>query len=420
MRANTVAAVLPAILRPLRDPALALLWGGLATSAVGDQLFAVALAWVAVGAFGAAAGYLTALQAAIVLVVALFAGRWADRREHRRLMIAADLGRAAVLLGVMAAWLLRGTPPGWTLVAAVLALATGQALFRPALQATIPAVVTDVAMLPAANALLDTTERIARLLGPGVVGMLSAVLPLVHFVTVDAATFVASALALVGIGRLRALPEAEPPEAETVLRSALRGFVALRRHGLLGYIVMTTGVVLGAWYAAMFLGLPLMLERGGGGGIGAYGLVIASYGATNLLAVIVVGSRRVPARPAAMVFGGLALIGVGTALMGVAGMALHGRWLLPGLCAAAALGAIGGPMEDVAVAVLRQTRLPRADQAAAMRAFLVSGNLGLLVAFAVVPSLFDALGAAPTVVLCGLSMVVVAAAGIVRHRRAES
>jgi len=383
--------------------------------------FAVALAWVAVGAFGTAAGYLTALQAATVLVVALFAGRWADRREHRRLMITADLGRAAVLIGVVAAWLLHGSPPGWTLVAAVLALAAGQALFRPALQATIPAVVTEVAMLPAANALLDTTERIARLLGPGIVGLLSALLPLVHFVTVDAATFLASALALTGIGRLRTLPDAAPPEAETVLRSAVRGFVALRRHGLLGYIVMTTGVVLGGWYAAMFLGLPLMLERGGaGGGIGAYGLVIASYGATNLLAVIVVGSRRVPARPAAMVFGGLALVGTGTALMGVAGMALHGRWLLPGLCAAAALGAIGGPMEDVAVAVLRQTRLPRADQPAAMRAFLVSGNLGLLLAFAVAPSLFTALGAAPTVVLCGLSLVAVAAAGIVRHRHATS
>ena len=106
------AMAVPVLLRPLRDPALALLWGGLAASAVGDQLFAVVLAWIAVGVLGTAAGYLTAMQAAVVLTTALLGGRWADRRGHRRLMIAADLGRATVLAGLIAAWLLTGTPKG--------------------------------------------------------------------------------------------------------------------------------------------------------------------------------------------------------------------------------------------------------------------------------------------------------------------
>src|SRR3712207_5491034 len=35
----------PRLLRPLRTPAVALLWGGLAASAIGDQLFAVVLSW---------------------------------------------------------------------------------------------------------------------------------------------------------------------------------------------------------------------------------------------------------------------------------------------------------------------------------------------------------------------------------------
>lgn len=37
------------ILRPLRGRSMALLWGGLSLSAVGDQLYAVALTWIAVG-----------------------------------------------------------------------------------------------------------------------------------------------------------------------------------------------------------------------------------------------------------------------------------------------------------------------------------------------------------------------------------
>ena len=44
------------ILQPLRDGAVAALWGGLATAAIGDQLYTVALSWIAVAVFGTAAG----------------------------------------------------------------------------------------------------------------------------------------------------------------------------------------------------------------------------------------------------------------------------------------------------------------------------------------------------------------------------
>jgi DHA3 family macrolide efflux protein-like MFS transporter len=53
----------PLLLRPLAIGRVRLLWGALTLSAMGDQLYAVALVWVAVGVLGPAAGYLSALQA---------------------------------------------------------------------------------------------------------------------------------------------------------------------------------------------------------------------------------------------------------------------------------------------------------------------------------------------------------------------
>ena len=409
------------LFRPLRDVPIALLWGGMATSAVGDQLDAVALSWIAVAVFGAAAGYLTALQVGTVLVMALGSGHWADRRAHRSVMIGADLGRAAALLVVVAAWLAVGHPPAWGLVLAVLVLAAGQALFRPALQATLPALIADRTLLPATNGLLDSTDRIARLLGPGLVALLAGFLPLAHFLTLDAATFAASALAIWLIGRLRPLPRAAP-EAEAGIGAAIaRGFRAMRRHALLGYVLGATCVINGAWYVAMFLGVPLAIEhlgvRGpGGSGLSAYGLVISAYGCTNLLATLVVGNLALPPRPGLRMFSGNMTVGAGFLLLGAAmALPMPPAARLPCFMAAAGLAAIGGPMSDITIATLRQTLLAAGDMAAAMRAYMVMNNFGLLVGMLLAPELFRGVGIPGTVGLCGAAILLAGVTGMLRH-----
>lgn len=409
------------LFRPLRDAPIALLWAGLATSAVGDQLYAVALSWIAVGVFGAAAGYLGALQAAVVLLTALGCGHWADRRRHRSMMMAADGARAGVLLLVAAAWEMERHPPGWGLVLAVAAIAAGQAFFRPALQASLPALTPDRALLPATNALLDTTDRIARLLGPGLVALLAGILPLLHFLTLDAATFLVSACAILLIGRLRALPFVPGATAEGVGAAIARGFRAMRQHALLGYVLGSTFVINGTWYAAMFLGLPLAITRlgahgPGGSGLSAYGAVISAYGLTNLLATLVVGNLVLPSRPGLRMFSGNLTVGSGIVLLGLAmALPLPAGLRLPCFMAMAGLAAIGGPMSDVTIATLRQTLLDEADMAAAMRAYMVMNNLGLLVGMALAPALFRALGVPAGVMLCGAAIVLVGLTGLLRH-----
>ena len=97
---------LPALLRD--DTVFRRYWSAHTISLFGDQISMLALPLVAVLTLDAGAaqmGYLTAASWLPYLLFALHAGAWVDRRGHRRrTMIAADIGRAAVLLSVPLAY----------------------------------------------------------------------------------------------------------------------------------------------------------------------------------------------------------------------------------------------------------------------------------------------------------------------------
>jgi MFS transporter, DHA3 family, macrolide efflux protein len=417
LRIIRIKVPVPRIFHPLRSAPVALLWGGLSLSALGDQLYAVALTWIAVEVVGSNAGYLSALQALVVLIAVLGIGRWADRWHPQRSMISADLSRACILLAVVGVWLAAGGPNVGQLVVAIVVLAIGQAVFQPALQSVLPALISDTRLLPAANGLLDMTDRSARLLGPGLVALLAGILPIVHFLTLDACSFLASAAALLLITRLRPDRPAEYPiQREAIWQGIVKGCRAMAAHPLLGYFLATAGLLNGAWYAVYFLGLPLMIARHGvpGSGLSAYGLVLSTYGCTNLAATVFFGSRPLPARPQFMMFGGNLLVGAGLALLGIASL-LPAAWMLYGLAMAAALGAVGGPMKDIPVAVLRQTRLRPEDRAAGMRAYMAASSAGTLLAMLLAPGAIALAGAVPVVVACGAAYGGVGMVGLALH-----
>src|SRR5215472_1485558 len=86
-----------------RRPDFLKLWTGYTVSVFGSKITLLALPLTAVLALHATPlqmGLLAAAGTAPYLVLSLFAGVWVDRRRRRPLMIAADLGRAALLLSV--------------------------------------------------------------------------------------------------------------------------------------------------------------------------------------------------------------------------------------------------------------------------------------------------------------------------------
>jgi hypothetical protein len=401
------------LVRPLRQPAFALLWAGLAFSALGDQVYVVALAWLAVQAFGANAGLLSALTAACALTAALFAGRWVDHRVQPGVMVAADLARAGALVGAVAAWSALGPSPA-ALGLAVAVLGAGQSLFRPAMQAVLPVLVRSAPDLPAANALLDSTERMARLGGPALVGLLGGVVPPLQFLSLDALTFVGSAAAVVLAARMAALAGVRRAGTrDGVLEGLVRGFRTLRGHPLLYRATLVGFVSNGAWLATFYLALPLRL---GSGRLGAYGAVMAAYGLGNLASMLVVGSRPATTRPGWVVLVADTCFSAGILLVGVAA-SLDGPALVPCLAAGAALTAASAPPADILLAVLRQTELPRADLPAAMRAVIAVAQGGFLVAMLAAPAALRAVAPGTFIAGCGAAGVVASVLGLGRFRR---
>jgi MFS family permease len=383
---------------------VALLWSGLALSATGDQLYAVALTWIAVGVLGAGAGYLAALQSACILVSVLFAGYWLDRQSHRRVLIFDHLIEAGALALVVAAWTHTGSASPILLILAVVVLSIGIGITRPAVQALLPELVPDEALLPAANALIDSTERMARLVGPLIVGALAGLLPEKHFLTLDALSFIAAAIAMM---LLPAAPQRPPAFAVRGLDAVLRGFIALRRDRLLRDCWSVAAIANGTWVVTFFLCVPLAIERigavgFGGSGLGAFGLVIACYGVTNFAALLIVGNRAMPLQPARQIIAAKLVMMTGMAIVAFAAWCAPPDLLLPGFMLGAVVSAPSGPMADIPLAFMRQTRMGPGEVAPVVRAFIASNQVGSITGLLVAPVLIRWIGVGGVAALCSL------------------
>src|SRR5579883_2481097 len=187
-------------LRMLRRRHLAVLWLSQVLSAVGDNLYAIAVVWTAVQVAGSGAGLVVAAQSLAGLVFGLLGGVFADRWDRRLTMTLVDLLRAAAVATLpLLAWI--GALRLWQMALVAVVIGGLGALFDPALQASLPALTGDMATLQATNGLMDITRRLARALGPSLVGVLVALLPVPQFFTLDAVSFLISAGAVYSLGR---------------------------------------------------------------------------------------------------------------------------------------------------------------------------------------------------------------------------
>ena len=218
------------IFRPLKDPAVATVWSGLAASTIGEDLFRVAVVWIAAEQIGNAAGYVNAAQYGAMLVVGLLGASLFDRWRADRAMIGCEIcqRRARPAAGRPAST--SGACRSRCWCSSVMGLAAMRMVFTPALQSAVPVLVPDRDAMQAINGLFDATWRLARLIGPMLAAVLNTLLPVIHFLSVTALGFVLSALADVG-GARPAVRSGEPAAAEPAAAGAARGMPCSTARG---------------------------------------------------------------------------------------------------------------------------------------------------------------------------------------------
>ena len=286
------------LLAPLRHRDFRVLWSGMAVSLVGDGIFLIAIAWETYVLWNAPAALsIVGIGMTVPTVVfLLLGGVLSDRHDRRLLMLWADLVRAAAV-ACLAVLVLAHALRLWELVALVALYGCGTAFFTPAFEAMVPDLLPP-ADLPAANSLDQFVRPIAlRLLGPLLGGWLVASGAGLAF-TVDAASFGASALAVLA---LRKRPRAVGKHAShaTAMREGL-SFIR-KRVWLWGTLVAAAAASL------VFLGpsevlLPYMVKNELHASARDLGLVFAAGGVGAIGAALWMGQRGHPRRDVTVMY----------------------------------------------------------------------------------------------------------------------
>ena len=289
------------ILRPLRDRDFALLWAGLTVSLIGDGIYLVAIAWQAYDISNTPSALaVVGLAWSVGLTLFLLTGGvFSDRMDRRRVMIAADLVRAAVLtlMGVLA---IRGELEIWHMVVLVLFYAGGEAFFGPALSALVPDVLKGEQLVQA-SALEQLIRQSCRLLiGPAIGGLLVAAVGAGDAFLFDAATFVVSATA---ITLMRTRPGPRRPSGSTVRDEMVVGLQYVRDKRWLWVTFLASSLAMLLFFGPAQVLLPYIVRTELHGDAGDFGLVLAADGAGSMLASILVARRNLPRHYLTVLYG---------------------------------------------------------------------------------------------------------------------
>ncbi|MFE7357783.1 MFS transporter [Streptomyces sp. NPDC057543] len=291
---TVTATASKALERPAHRDGNVLRWlGAYMASMIGDSVYFMALAW-------AAARTGSATQTGLVLAVGsiprallmLGGGVLADRIGPRRVVIGSDAARCLVVLGLAGA-LLVTSPAVWMLIAVALVFGAVDALFLPAVGA-LPPRITAAGQLARVQGLRGLASRGANVVGAPLGGVAVAVGgPRLAFAA--AGVLFAVSLPLLLSLRISPLPARESAEPSgTAWHDLADGLRHIRRHPVLGPLMLTVALSELGFAGPTNLGLILLVRERGWGATGM-GWVVAAFGiGAGASALLLAVRGRVP------------------------------------------------------------------------------------------------------------------------------
>ena len=369
------------------------LWIGQGTSFLGDAVSMVALVVLVVQITGSASAVGGALIARLLPTLASpFAGVLADRLDRRLVLVASDLVRAVLVLGLIFARDLT------TIYVLIFLMGLARTFFNPTVRAAFPGVVGG-GDLTRANALIGGTFSVSETAGPALGGLLIATVGVEAAFVVDSATYLVSAALL----SLTPLPRPQREEEGTGFGEDLRaGFTYLAGERV------PLAIVVGAFLTVLTVNITIPAEiflakETFDAGNAGYGLLVGLYGGGMVLgsALMVALGDRVRLLP-------LYFFGVFATALALAGTGLSPTFVLA--LGALVVAGVANGTENVTTDTILQKRVPDAFLGRVFSVRFLGFSVGEAFAYGMGGAIVDASGARFTYLLAGAAT---AAAGLV-------
>ncbi|MFB7279410.1 MFS transporter [Streptomyces hydrogenans] len=292
-----MTAVIEAARPAHRSPQVLRWLGAYTASTLGDSVYYLALSWAAVSSGSPAqAGLVMTVSAVPRALLMLVGGVIADRLGPRRVVIASDAVRCLATLG-LAAILFLASPGLWVLAAVALVFGTVDALFLPAVGA-LPPRIADRDQLARVQGMRGLAYRMGAVLGSPLGGLAVALGGSATAFTVAGVLFALS-LPLLCALKLRPLPADERTDG-TALRDLTDGLRYLRRHRVLGPLMIVVLLADLGFVGPLNVGLALLAQQRGWGASGI-GWILFGFGTGAGAASLLLTVRgRVPRAGAVM------------------------------------------------------------------------------------------------------------------------
>jgi MFS family permease len=237
-------------------------------------------------------GLVLALGIVPILLCLPVAGVVADRLGCRRVILFADGLRCANRAGLAATLLLVHRPPVWVFALFIFVEGAGDGFFYPAFSALIPRLVDDEVLTPA-NVLMSMARSGSAVIGPSVSGVLVAAFGAPLVFGLDATSFAASFIALLGIPVAVPACADGPKRFRTDLREGWSVFAAhpwywmqTLQFTLFNFMVWAPFLVLGPTLSSLHYG-----------GARAWGITMGCYGLGSIIGGSLLLRGREPRSP---------------------------------------------------------------------------------------------------------------------------